>query len=299
MNDEIHIGIACNDAYACPAGVLLSSIIHHTGRRICFHLFTCGISNENLALLRRIVSLSSTAQLDVVRGIEVGHAGKKHAIEYLSDETWCRLMAPALLPGIDKLLWLDIDLLVRGDVARIYDIDISDHMAAGVEEEQMRTNGYPESIGMDASKGYVNAGVLLLNLRLLRDSGMGGKLIEGIKSANGRFMDQDVLNCVLQGRIALLPRCFNFNLYYYRVYKRERGKALIIHFTGPEKPWHLKGRRRWCNRLWRMSAVRMRFALFTRTNNRLLNGLVARSWFFAASIVDSLSKTFKCKTGLK
>ena len=300
MNEIVHIGIACNDVYARPAGVLMSSILHHTRSPVCFHLFTYGISEENLAWLRRVVSLSAAAHLEVVKGLEIRTDRKGHEVEYISNETWCRLMAHRLLPDVDKLLYLDIDLLILGDVSQIYEMDISGFMAAGVEEEQMRTNGYPESIGMSSVHGYVNAGVLLMNLRALRDSGKGDELIAGINTIDGRFMDQDVLNSVLHGQMALLPRRFNFNLYYYRVYKKERKHALVIHFTGPDKPWMPKGRRRWCNRLWRMSVVRMRVAMCMKSSRCLLNELISRLWFAVASVEDLLigtvSMTFERKT---
>ena len=299
MNEKVHIGIACNDVYARPAGVLMSSILHHTQSPVYFHLFTYGISEENQAWLHRVVSLSATAHLEVVKGLAIRADRKGYAVEYISNETWCRLMAHKLLPDVDKLLYLDIDLLILGDVAQLYDRDISGFMAAGVEEEQMRTNGYPESIGMSSAHGYVNACVLLMNLRALRNSGKGDELIAGINAIGGRFMDQDVLNSVLHGQMVLLPRRFNFNLYYYRVYKRERKQALVIHFTGPDKPWLPKGRRRWCNRLWRMSAVRLRIALCMKSNGHFLNELISRLWFAAASVEDSLirivSKTFERK----
>ena len=287
MKDEIHIAFACNDNYLFGAEVLLSSVMHHTRRTVFFHLFTFSLSDAGVRHIERVASLYANARLQIVKGMDLEPAANL-SISYLSKETYCRLMAPALLPNVEKLLYLDIDLLIRGDVSELYDTDLSGYLVAGVEEEQMRVNGHPTIIGMKRAKNYFNAGVLLMNLKVLRDSGCGEELLRRVPGNTFRFADQDILNLTCEGRVLALPKRFNFNLYYYRVYKRERANAVIIHFTGPDKPWGSNGKRRWCNRLWRMSAVRLRIARFIGTGNRLVTGGLSKVWFVCASVVDAV-----------
>ena len=289
MKDEVHIAFACNDNYLFGAEVLVSSVMHHTRRDVFFHLLTFDLSDAGVRHIERVVSLYANARLQIVKrmGLELN---AKHGISHLSNETYCRLMTPALLPNVEKLLYLDIDLLIRGDVAEIYDTDLSGYLVAGVEEEQMRVNGYPAVIGMRRAENYFNAGVLLMNLKAFRDSGCGDAMMRRINGNTFRFADQDILNLTCEGRVLVLPRRFNFNLYYYRVYKRERANAIIIHFTGPDKPWGSEGRRRWCNRLWGMAAVRLRIALFIGSGNRIVAGGLSGAWFVCASIVDAVSR---------
>ena len=165
MKDEVHIAFACNDNYLFGAEVLVSSVMHHTRRDVFFHLLTFDLSDAGVRHIERVVSLYANARLQIVKrmGLELN---AKHGISHLSNETYCRLMTPALLPNVEKLLYLDIDLLIRGDVAEIYDTDLSGYLVAGVEEEQMRVNGYPAVIGMRRAENYFNAGVLLMNLPL-------------------------------------------------------------------------------------------------------------------------------------
>lgn len=287
MNDEIHIAFACNDNYLFGAEVMISSVMHHTRRNVFFHLLTFSLSDVGVQHIERVVSLYANARLQVVHGMDL-EVNANHSISYLSNETYCRLMTPAMLPNVEKLLYLDIDLLIRGDVAELYDTDLSGYLVAGVEEEQMRGNGYPSAIGMKRAENYVNAGVLLMNLKALRDSGCGDEMLRRITGNTFRFADQDILNLTCEGRVLALPRRFNFNLYYYRVYKRERANSVIIHFTGPDKPWGANGKRRWCNRLWRMSAVRLRIALFIGSGNRIVTGVLSKAWFACASAVDAV-----------
>lgn len=250
----IHVAIACNDAYAFPARVLISCVLRHVSAPVRFHLLSTGISDDSIASLRSLFRPGSQHGLDVYNNLAISFPLSPHCA-HISRDTYLRFLLPEVLVGIDKVIYLDIDLLVRGDIAPLWNADIGTAAIAGVVEEQMFTNGYPQSIGMKPGAPYFNAGVLLMNLLKIRQLNLSERWKQIAAKGEFRFLDEDIINIACEGMFAELSMFWNFNLYYYRVYKAQKRKAKIIHFTGPEKPWTNPKAGRHCNREWRKAAA--------------------------------------------
>lgn len=117
--------------------------------------------------------------------------------------TWMTLMRCALariLPeDLDRVLYLDVDTLVLG-LADLWDIDLGDCLVAGVPEPQKSQD-----------RLYVNAGVLLFNLKQIRLEHADGALIAALDTKPFAYPDQDALNLVWQDRILAISSCWNEN----------------------------------------------------------------------------------------
>ena len=250
----IHVAIACNDAYAFPARVLISCVLRHVSAPVRFHLLSTGISDDSIASLRSLFRPGSQHGLDVYNNLAITFPLSPHCA-HISRDTYLRFLLPEVLVGIDKVIYLDIDILVRGDIAPLWNADIGTAAIAGVVEEQMFTNGYPQSIGMKPGAPYFNAGVLLMNLLKIRQLNLPERWKQIAAKGEFRFLDEDIINIACEGMFAELSMFWNFNMYYYRVYKAQKRKAKIIHFTGPEKPWTNPKAGRHCNREWSKAAA--------------------------------------------
>lgn len=115
--------------------------------------------------------------------------------------TYMVLMRAALhrvFPELDIILSLDVDTIVDADISGLWDIDLSDHYLAGVREPH-------KSI----KQLYVNAGVMLLNLKKLRESGKGDELIESLNSKHYDFNEQDCINELCNGNVLRIPGDYN------------------------------------------------------------------------------------------
>jgi lipopolysaccharide biosynthesis glycosyltransferase len=168
--------------------------------------------------------------------------------------TWYRVFLPELLAGVERVLYLDSDLLVLDSLAPLWTIDISDHYLAAVTNVfQIEHLWRPTSLGLKSPLEYFNAGVMLLNLDLMRRDGCSETLSEyaALHAAKLEWRDQDAVNVVLgPRRLPLAPRwnCMNSLLtypwspYVYGVpaYDEAHGNPAIRHFEGPgsNKPWH-------------------------------------------------------------
>ncbi len=254
--EPIQIAIACNDDYLFPACVLVSAILRHTSAPVRLHVFSTGLSEESVARIRSLVRAVEDGELCVHNNLKIDFPLSPE-VGYISKDTYLRFLVPELLSDVSRIIYLDIDLLVRDDLAELWRTDLNGAALAGVAEEQMASNGYPESLGMKAGAPYFNAGVLLMDLEKMRELGLASKWKELAGGPPFRFMDQDIINIASEGHFKELSMFWNFNLYYYRVYKPQRNKARIIHFTGPEKPWTNPKAGRHCNREWWKAAARL------------------------------------------
>lgn len=163
-----------------------------------------------------------------------------------------RLLLPELLPELDKILYLDCDIIVRQDLAKLWDETIlDDNYLAAVYEAAIE--GQAErfrALGCDPAK-YFNSGFLLMNLAQMRTEKVSEKLLDACRVPYLEFPDQDALNQVCQGRVLPLSPLYNsIRTFFIPQYKpdfvRQYGEGLweqvqkeaTIHYTGG-KPWNL------------------------------------------------------------
>ena len=168
--------------------------------------------------------------------------------------TWYRIFVPQLLPDRDRALFLDLDLIVRKGLGPLWETDLSGCYLAAV------TNVFPPELaarvgelGYAGERDYFNAGVLLMNLDLLRNDGCSQELHDyaAANAAELVMRDQDALNAVLgRRRRRLEPRWNCMNSFFMYPAAEEifepgeldeaRRNPAIRHFEGPGvmKPWH-------------------------------------------------------------
>ena len=156
-----------------------------------------------------------------------------------------------LFPQYDKILYLDGDIIVRGDLYELFDTDLGDTYAAGVKELDC----------MMEDKKNVNAGIMVFNAKKLRDEHLRDKLVETRISLGDRgSMDQQTFNIVTGKNYTYLPIRYNcvpgklIGKEKYPQYTTERlnqlygcwyenneqvvENALILHFATSNKPWN-------------------------------------------------------------
>lgn len=163
-----------------------------------------------------------------------------------------RLLLPELIPELDKILYLDCDIIVRQNLAKLWnETDLGDNYLAAVYEAAIE--GQAErfrALGCDPAK-YFNSGFLLMNLAQMRSEKVSERLLEACRVPYLEFPDQDALNQVCQGRVLPLSPLYNsIRTFFIPQYKpdfvRQYGEGLweqvqkeaTIHYTGG-KPWDL------------------------------------------------------------
>jgi lipopolysaccharide biosynthesis glycosyltransferase len=236
--------------YTQHCGVMLCSLfVNNPDASFRVFVITNGLAESDWLKLLRMASPYghtlewTTVDPSVIRGARV--SGQ------VSIATYFRILIPRLLPeDVDRTLFLDSDIIVRGSISPLYGADIDEYTHAAIANPL--SQGDIARLGLPAASKYFNAGVLLLNLDRWRRERVVDQLLEYISRNphNLRWWDQDALNATLHGRWRQLRPTWNAQWPFFwgrscdelEVSLAELAEATtdprIVHFTGTAKPWH-------------------------------------------------------------
>ncbi|MFE2758006.1 glycosyltransferase family 8 protein [Actinosynnema sp. NPDC059335] len=167
---------------------------------------------------------------------------------YVSRATYLRLLLPRLLPWhVERLLYLDCDILCAGSLRELFDLDLRGNVLGAVRDAHAGRlsdmgglpglAGYPD---LDPDAPYFNAGVLLIDLPAWRDRAVTERCFEYVRrhAAEARFTDQDALNRTLHGSWLRLPKTWNHMLAEIDPSTADGiERARLVHSIGPVKLW--------------------------------------------------------------
>jgi len=231
--------MAADDNYAQHLGVALISIIenYQDSRLLVFHIFDNNISAHNKEYLE-IIGGNKNVTL-IFYKITPGLLNDCPEVNHLTKTCYARLLVAELLPpGINKVIYLDADIVVSGDVSELYDQDLGDFPLGAVADvmsrEILRIYFYPGLFN------YFNSGVLLINLDLWRREAIKQKAWEFIRCYSSDIIraDQDVLNCLFKNNWKLLDNRFNTDLKRKGFLAKPVSNVIILHYSDRIKPWH-------------------------------------------------------------
>lgn len=245
----IQILLSTDNNYMMPTGVLMHSIGENSVSPICYHVMIDEKFEEsNKKLLESIASIygSSVSYYCMTSEQTEGFP----LIEHITMPTYYRLFASEILPEtLDKVLYLDGDMIVRHSLDELWNVDI-DGYAIGVAEVKdyfTSSNWLP----YDRDKyGYFNAGMLLINLNYWREQNLFQTFMHFIQENKDslRLSDQDVLNSVLSAAKKRLPISYNLdsivlsNSYLDNIDTIDMESYMnpsVVHYSCRVKPWHL------------------------------------------------------------
>ena len=164
---------------------------------------------------------------------------------------YARILLPSMLPNLDKVIYLDCDLVVCKDLKSLWETDVNDVAVAMVPDLWYQDKGTLSRLGIN--NYYLNSGVIVMNLDYWRKHDVQNRLLSYIVDLGNELIynDQDALNAILQDERRQLPVKYNVtpyhyhkNLEYYPAKLREeiqksRLDPVIFHYLGPVKPWSL------------------------------------------------------------
>lgn len=212
-------------------------------------IYSLFVHNSNVRLHILYVELSENAQTVIKRLEGVGDGNRveflpvegklleriKVATGRWRQETFFRYYITEIIPGLDRALWLDADILVRKSVEELYSIDFEGRSFAGVYDN---TSDPETRLGIS---NYVNAGILMINTKKLQETGKMREFWDLVASPDykGELPDQDALNIVFENDIKEIEARFNafpLNPEEYADYYIEN--TVVVHFVSKHKPWN-------------------------------------------------------------
>nr|MBP3681175.1 lipopolysaccharide biosynthesis protein [Clostridia bacterium] len=206
----------------------LISMTNRTKEDICCYIFTMDVSrlnpdftcitDEQIDFLDQVVRLKNknnlVKKIDVTKIYEKEFANCANENAYCTPYTLLRLLADLVPEMPSKLLYLDIDIMIGDDIAKLYNIDISNYEYAAVKEKYGCWLIRPD---------YINAGMLLLNMDKIKETGLLLSARNLIKTKKMLFADQDAIYWSTKKKL-LLPRKFNEQS------KFNRKDTVVCHF---------------------------------------------------------------------
>lgn len=166
---------------------------------------------------------------------------------HLSIETMYRLTATEVLPdSVDKILWLDGDIVINKSLKNLYETDIEDYYLCACKGRG-KVENYNIRLGLPKEYVYFNAGVLLLNIQKMRMDNILDRFKNIVLEYGDRltWMDQDILNIAFcHGGVRYLPseiyncqigRDFKLNKSQYKTFIET---CCVMHFAAAAKPWN-------------------------------------------------------------
>ena len=179
--------------------------------------YTC-IEDEQIAFLNEVVQSKNkdnkVIKVDVTNLYEEEFGGCKNEGAYCTPYTLLRLFADKIDNMPDKLLYLDIDMMAHDDITKLYNIDVTNYEYAAVKDKYWSVFLWPD---------YINAGMLLLNMKKIKETGMLEKARNLIKTRKFLFADQTAVYKATTDKL-LIPRRFNEQSSF------KRKDTVICHF---------------------------------------------------------------------
>lgn len=218
--EEIPIFFSVDDNYAPYLSVALDSLIRNAGRRYQYHLIVLyqNLSRKNRRKLQQLATgyakitfVSMEGKLQMI----TDQMNSRLRCDYFTLTIYFRLLIPAMFPQYDKGIYLDSDIVVLGDIAELYEVELGDNLIGActdwsIQEIPQLLNYLENAIGAPGTS-YVNSGVLLMNLKKLREVKMEERFLTLLEKYHFDTVapDQDYINAMCHGRIFYLPECWD------------------------------------------------------------------------------------------
>lgn len=248
-----------NDTFVPQLGAAICSVCENNKSMdsIHFYIGAMAVSDEHQEQLRVLVARYGRR----ISFIPIDHLQERLGFDFdtlgWNEVVLARLLVDQLLPPeVDRVLYLDGDTIVRGNLQNLWDTDLKGcPLGASIEPTVNRSRR--KGLGLDKLP-YYNAGVLLIDLQRWKESKVSQRVLDFYRARNGRLFanDQDALNGALPGEIFTISPKYNFyNIFWYYPYRTlvhlqkpapyvpedvfqdACDDPAIIHYLGEDRPW--------------------------------------------------------------
>ena len=242
---EIPVFFTIDDSYAPYLGVAITSMRENASREYDYNIIIVeqDLSEGNRKKLQKLNGPGFSTRFVRMEPLAEKITDREEnrlRCDYFTLTIYYRLFIADMFPQYDKAIYLDSDVVIPGDISGLYRTDLNgcligacpDHSIADVPELVQYTE---EAVGMEKGK-YINSGVLLLNLKKMREVKLADHFLRLLDQYHFDCIapDQDYLNAMCQGKILYLDRTWDAMPVKGRNPLKD---PQIIHYNLFEKPW--------------------------------------------------------------
>ncbi|HFU4000660.1 TPA: glycosyltransferase [Streptococcus suis] len=238
----MNLAFTVSDSYIDYMGTTLYSIMVHTRKSpVSVYVLTSDISDYSRFKLQKLEDRFYNLKIHILvvdaKQFEDLPLNRSHITR---PEVYFRMAFASLLPDLDRILYLDSDILAQKDLQPLWETPLDGAYMAAVSEPPSEGGfDYRRSIGMTDPTYYFNSGVLLMDLKKIREDQIESLLFEcghAIKDKI-RLQDQDIINVALEGKIKALDPIYNYGYMERQANLRKEADIVLNHFS-LEKPWN-------------------------------------------------------------
>ncbi|MDD3704587.1 MAG: glycosyltransferase family 8 protein [Clostridiaceae bacterium] len=247
----MNILVTLNSNYLNPLKVMLKSLfLNNPKENFNIYIMQSSLTDEELQQIEDVVN-NEVHKLYVI-SIKDEYFKDAPVVMHYSKEMYYRLLAFKFMPPeVDKLLYLDPDILIINNIKELYNTDLTGYLFAAAYHDRGSVNKINKiRLKPYDIEAYYNSGVLLFNLNHQRKIINENDIFDFVReNANSLILpDQDILNALYSKSIKQVDEIlYNYDPRYYNYYKiLSNGKydmnyiiynTAIIHFCGKQKPW--------------------------------------------------------------
>ena len=244
-NKQIPIFFTIDDKYAPYLSCAITSIIENSSKKYEYKIYILhdGLNKENITKLSKLQQ----------KGFEIIFKQMKEGLEQITDRVenrlrcdyftltiYFRLFIADLFREFDKGIYIDSDIVVPGDISQLYNIELGDNFIAASTDNSIQ--GVPElvkyveeAVGVKRNE-YVNSGVLLMNLKKMKEKEFSKRFLNLLNTYHFDSVapDQDYLNAMCNQKILYLNEEWDA---MPTEGKQELENPKLIHYNLFQKPW--------------------------------------------------------------
>ncbi len=246
---NIPIFLASDENYAKYLAVVMTSIFINTESFVEFYILDGGLTEETKSKIQKLKLIKDNFSIEFIKP-DMSKLANLPNIGYFSLNTYLRYLIPNLKPKLNKVLYLDVDLIVNGDIKEFYGISLENYHLGACPYLLENNIGQVEwcnkiknIIGLNPKSRYFNAGVLLIDCEYFREHNLQKVLIDKtLELANIlECPDQDVLNIIFENNYKVLPSSYNLvvDMISETLFDKYKNEFFILHYTGGKgyRPW--------------------------------------------------------------
>ncbi|MBQ7999797.1 MAG: glycosyltransferase family 8 protein [Ruminococcus sp.] len=245
MSNIIPVFFTIDDGYAPFLSVALDSAIKNSSKENKYKAIILheDLSQDNITKLQSLATDHFQVEfVQMKEGLEsiTDRMSNRLRCDYFTLTIYFRLFIPAMFPQYDKGIYIDSDVVVTGDLAELFATDLGDNYIGACADKSVvdvppLAQYMEEAVGVDRHS-YINSGVLLMNLKMLREAELDVHFLSLLNTYHFDCIapDQDYLNAMCSGKIHYLSEAWDA---MPTEDKPEVEDVKIIHYNLFSKPW--------------------------------------------------------------
>ena len=243
--EVIPIFFTIDDSYAPFNAVAIKSMLDNASKDYNYKIMIIyqDLNKENIEKIKSLETDNAKIEFYPMKDeleLITDRDENKLRCDYFTLTIYFRLFIADMFPEYDKGIYIDSDIVVPGDISELYNIDLGDNLIGAstdhsIQEVPELINWMENGIGIKKQE-YINSGVLLLNLKLLREKKFSQKFLKLLNEFHFDTVapDQDYINAMCNGKILYINEAWDV---MPNKAKPAFQNPKLIHYNLFDKPW--------------------------------------------------------------